>query len=207
MSSTIATKPLYLAEQVSVAIDAIVKALVPNTDLEREAAAAFSSGNHTLVKRMASTHLDSYFCKAYAYLTSAPKLSPGTDNILGESARATAKHVAQTVLADLGRLLAEDERSATQKAIYESLTSSTTSDQSQAVEYFAEADAPKLESLYYQNLGNPFYKALWSLKLAESDSSSRSHLAVAAQAAAENAEMRTLSALSNSIADALQHLA
>jgi hypothetical protein len=74
----------------------------PETELHRKALAAFQDGDYQTVKRLASTHLSDYFCKALGYLGGALKLTPNTDTILAESARAAADFVKEKTLTRLG---------------------------------------------------------------------------------------------------------
>jgi hypothetical protein len=90
-------------EQVQSAINAILAVLgKPQTDLHREAFAAFDRGDHQVVKRLASTNLSDYYCKALGYLGGALKLTPNTDTILAESARAAADFARERTLTQLG---------------------------------------------------------------------------------------------------------
>ncbi|NJO64801.1 MAG: hypothetical protein HC836_43720, partial [Richelia sp. RM2_1_2] len=54
------------------------------------------------VKRLASTNLSDYYCKSLGYLGGALKLTPNTDTILAESARAAADFNREKVLSQLG---------------------------------------------------------------------------------------------------------
>jgi hypothetical protein len=94
----------FNAEQVSQAVKAILEVLgTPETDLHEQALAAFQRGDHQIVKRLASTNLSDSYCKALGYLGGALKLTPNTDTILAESARAAADFVKERTLAQLGR--------------------------------------------------------------------------------------------------------
>ncbi|NJL54507.1 hypothetical protein HC928_04410 [bacterium] len=99
-----ATQPTELtAEKVNQAVQAILDTLeTPETELHSRALAAFQGGDHQTVKRLASTHLSDYYCKALGYLGGALKLTPNTDTILAESARAAADFVKEKTLARLG---------------------------------------------------------------------------------------------------------
>jgi hypothetical protein len=67
---------------------------------------AFQNGDHQTVKRLASTNLSDYYCKALGYLGGALKLTPNTDTILAESARSAADFVKEKTLAQLGTAIA-----------------------------------------------------------------------------------------------------
>jgi hypothetical protein len=99
-----ATQPTELTlEKVNLAVQAILEVLGnPETELHSKAFAAFQSGDHQTVKRLASTNLSDYYCKALGYLGGALKLTPNTDTILAESARAAADFVKEKTLAQLG---------------------------------------------------------------------------------------------------------
>lgn len=101
MTATLNTE--FSLERVNNAVNAIVSTLgEPETELHRKALSAFQSGDHQTVKRLASTHLSDYYCKALGYLGGALKLTPNTDTILAESARSAADHVKEKTLARLG---------------------------------------------------------------------------------------------------------
>lgn len=90
-------------EKVTQAVEVILEILGnPESDLHRKALTAFQSGDHQTVKRLASTNLSDYYCKALGYLGGALKLTPNTDTILAESARAAADLVKEKTLARLG---------------------------------------------------------------------------------------------------------
>jgi hypothetical protein len=95
-------------ERVQRAVNAILAVLgKPQTDLHREARAAFDRGDHQVVKRLASTNLSDYYCKALGYLGGALKLTPNTDTILAESARAAADFARERTLTQLGAEIAK----------------------------------------------------------------------------------------------------
>lgn len=77
----------------------------PKTELHDQALRAFASGEHQLVKRLAATHLSDHYCKSLAYLGGALKLTPNTDTILAESARAAADFVKEQALMSLGLMI------------------------------------------------------------------------------------------------------
>lgn len=105
MTTTINTE-LNL-ERVNQAVDAILTVLgEPESDLHREALSAFRGGDYQVVKRLASTNLSDYYCKALGYLGGALKLTPNTDTILAESARSAADYVKEKTLAQLGAEIA-----------------------------------------------------------------------------------------------------
>ncbi|BBD70019.1 hypothetical protein NIES4072_72480 [Nostoc commune NIES-4072] len=94
-------------EKVKVAVDAILQVLgTPETELHSKALAAFNSGDHQTVKRLASTNLSDYYVKALGYLGGALKLTPNTDTILAESARAAADFSRERTLNHLGKAIA-----------------------------------------------------------------------------------------------------
>lgn len=107
MSTTIPNPELRL-EQVQSAVDSIVAVLgKPQTNLHQEAFAAFERGDYQAVKRLASTNLSDYYCKTLGYLGGALKLTPNTDTILAESARAAADFARERTLAELGAEIAK----------------------------------------------------------------------------------------------------
>ena len=90
-------------ERVNKAVSAILIVLgEPESDLHREALSAFHKGDYQVVKRLAATNLSDYYCKALSYLGGALKLTPNTDTILAESARAAADFVREKTLIRLG---------------------------------------------------------------------------------------------------------
>ncbi len=100
--------PEITLERVNAAIQSILDTLgEPKCPLHREALSAFEAGNYQYVKRLAATNLDDYYCKSLGYLGGALKLTPNTDTILAESARAAADFVRQKTLAQLGARIAE----------------------------------------------------------------------------------------------------
>lgn len=102
-----ATEGLTL-EQVNQAVGAILETLGnPETELHQKALTAFHAGDHQTVKRLASTNLSDYFCKSLGYLGGALKLTPNTDTILAESARAAADFNREQVLRQLGNAIAQ----------------------------------------------------------------------------------------------------
>lgn len=93
-------------ECVQKAVDAILETLgKPETNLHQEALTAFHSGDYGAVKRLASTNLSDCYCKSLGYLGSALKLTPNTDTILAESARAAADFVRDRTLERLGKAI------------------------------------------------------------------------------------------------------
>lgn len=100
---TLEKTPAHNAESVQKAVDAILKALgQPESDLHRTALEAFHREDYMQVKRLGSANLADNFCKALGYLGSAYKLTPNTDTILSESARAAAEFVKERTLKHLG---------------------------------------------------------------------------------------------------------
>ncbi len=100
--------PELTIERVNQAIDAILNVLGnPENDLHIQAHTAFSHGDHQTVKRLASTNLSDHYCRALGYLGGALKLTPNTDTILAESARAAADFAREKVLLELGDAIAK----------------------------------------------------------------------------------------------------
>lgn len=90
-------------ERVNNAVSAILTTLgEPETDLHHETLSAFRKGDYQVVKRLAATNLTDYYCKALGYLGGALKLTPNTDTILAESARAAADFTREKTLVRLG---------------------------------------------------------------------------------------------------------
>lgn len=95
-------------ERVNKAVNAILETLGnPENDLHELALSAFQRGDYQLVKRLAATNLSDYYCKALGYLGGALKLTPNTDTILAESARAAADFAREKTLARLGTEIAK----------------------------------------------------------------------------------------------------
>ncbi|MEH1903299.1 MAG: hypothetical protein V7L04_18250 [Nostoc sp.] len=97
-------------EQVNKAIEAILNVLdvpEPGNDLHAKALSAFVNGDYQTVKRLASTNLSDCYVKALGYLGGALKLTPNTDTILAESARAAADFARERTLCKLGDALAK----------------------------------------------------------------------------------------------------
>ncbi|MBW4689676.1 MAG: hypothetical protein KME40_32430 [Komarekiella atlantica HA4396-MV6] len=93
-------------ERVNQAVSAILEVLgTPETELHIKALAAFKSGDHQTVKRLASTNLSDYYVKSLGYLGGALKLTPNTDTILAESARSAADFVKDRALKQLGEAI------------------------------------------------------------------------------------------------------
>ena len=100
---TTTATPELTAEKVKQAVQAILDTLgTPESDLHSRALAAFQGGDDQTVKRLASTNLSDHYCKALGYLGGALKLTPNTDTILAESARAAADFTKEKTLAQLG---------------------------------------------------------------------------------------------------------
>lgn len=99
----ITTSSELTLDRVQAAVNAILETLgKPENDLHTMALTAFQSGDHQTVKRLASTNLSDHYCKALGYLGGALKLTPNTDIILAESARAAADFVKEKTLVKLG---------------------------------------------------------------------------------------------------------
>ena len=95
-------------EKVQQAVDAILNTLGnPESELHTEAYEAFRKGDHQTVKRLASTNLSDYYVKSLGYLGGALKLTPNTDTILAESARAAADFAKERALKHLGNAIAQ----------------------------------------------------------------------------------------------------
>lgn len=95
-------------EKVQQAVDAILNTLgTPESNLHTEAYEAFSSSDYQTVKRLASTNLSDYYVKSLGYLGGALKLTPNTDTILAESARAAADFAREKTLRHLGAAIAQ----------------------------------------------------------------------------------------------------
>lgn len=95
-------------EKVQQAVDAILNTLgTPESDLHILADEAFRKGDHQTVKRLASTNLSDYYVKSLGYLGGALKLTPNTDTILAESARAAADFTRERALKQLGEAIAQ----------------------------------------------------------------------------------------------------
>lgn len=98
--------PELTIARVNQAIDAILNVLgTPENDLHTQAYTAFTRGDYQTVKRLASTHLSDNYCKALGYLGGALKLTPNTDTILAESARAAADFAKERILKQLGNAI------------------------------------------------------------------------------------------------------
>ncbi|MBH8565910.1 hypothetical protein I8748_27715 [Nostoc sp. CENA67] len=94
-------------DRVNQAVNAILDVLgTPENDLHAEALSAFRSGDYQTVKRLASTNLSDYYVKSLGYLGGALKLTPNTDTILAESARAAADFAKEKALKQLGDAIA-----------------------------------------------------------------------------------------------------
>lgn len=95
------------AGQVTEAINAILDVLgTPETNSQVDALSAFHKNDHQTVKRLASTNLSDNYCKSLGYLGGALKLTPNTDTILAESARAAAEFNKERTLKRLGNAIA-----------------------------------------------------------------------------------------------------
>lgn len=95
-------------EKVQQAVDAILNTLGnPENNLHTEAYDAFGRGDYQTVKRLASTNLSDYYVKSLGYLGGALKLTPNTDTILAESARAAAEFDKERTLRELGEAIAQ----------------------------------------------------------------------------------------------------
>lgn len=105
---TVAAHSELTLEKVNQALAAILNVLgEPENELHSQALIAFQTGDHQTVKRLASTHLSDYYCKALGYLGGALKLTPNTDTILAESARSTSDYVKEKTLIQLGDAIAK----------------------------------------------------------------------------------------------------
>lgn len=103
---TVATSPAFTTEKVQLAVNSILETLKEgNNILHSEALSAFKNSNHDRVKRLASTNLSDSYCRSLAYLGSALKLTPNTDTILAEAARAAADFAKERELARLSQAI------------------------------------------------------------------------------------------------------
>ncbi|MGL4881107.1 MAG: hypothetical protein ACRC8K_08570 [Waterburya sp.] len=106
MPTTPTTEPTL--EQVNQAIEIIIETLgQPENDLHSEALSAFQKGEYQTVKRLAAINLSDDYCRSLGYLGGALKLTPNTDTILAESARAAADFTREKTLARLGSEIAK----------------------------------------------------------------------------------------------------
>jgi hypothetical protein len=95
-------------EKVQSAVDAILSTLgSPQTEAQKMALEAYSRNDQATVKRLSSMNLSDPFIKALGYLGSAIKLTPNTDTILSESARAAADWVREKTLNELSAALGD----------------------------------------------------------------------------------------------------
>ncbi|MBW4628257.1 MAG: hypothetical protein KME49_22775 [Brasilonema octagenarum HA4186-MV1] len=95
-------------DQVNQAVNAILEILgAPENDLHADALTAWKQGNYQYVKRLAATNLSDFYCKALGYLGGALKLTPNTDTILAESARAASDFVREKTLHHLSKKISE----------------------------------------------------------------------------------------------------
>jgi hypothetical protein len=95
-------------ERVNQAIEVILETLgKPESDLHNEAFSAFQRGEYQTVKRLAAINLSDSYCRSLSYLGSALKLTPNTDTILAESARAAADFTREKTLTRLGSEIAK----------------------------------------------------------------------------------------------------
>ena len=107
MTTTVASQKLT-EEAVGKAVSAIlIKLGDPWSEAQTDALKAFQEGDYQRVKRLASTNLEDSYIKSLGYLGSAYKLTPNTDTILAESARAAADSVRSRTLSDLGTAIQE----------------------------------------------------------------------------------------------------
>jgi uncharacterized protein HemY len=103
---TVATPPAFTQDKVQAAVDSILETLRDGISLlHSEALAAFQHGDYDRVKRLASTNLADSYCRSLAYLGSALKLTPNTDTILAEAARAAADFAKERELQRLSQAI------------------------------------------------------------------------------------------------------
>jgi hypothetical protein len=101
MTVTLVNAELSL-EKVQKAVDSILEVLgSPQTEAQKMALEAYQRNDQAAVKRLSSLNLSDPFIKALGYLGSAIKLTPNTDTILSESARAAADWVREKTLHEL----------------------------------------------------------------------------------------------------------
>lgn len=97
-----ATNTEITATQVNFVVQEIINVLgSPQNEAQRHALTAFHGGDYQAVKRIASTNLSDNFCKSLGYLGGALKLTPNTDTIIAESARAAAEYAKEKTLQHL----------------------------------------------------------------------------------------------------------
>ncbi|MEP0914545.1 hypothetical protein NDI45_26950 [Leptolyngbya sp. GB1-A1] len=107
--STNPVKCEITAAYVQNAVDVILKTLgEPQTAQQKQALKSFRDGDSTLIKRLSIANLQDNYIKCLGYLISAPKLTPQTDTILAESARAAADHVRDLTLTSLSNAILKD---------------------------------------------------------------------------------------------------
>ena len=100
--------PPLTKERVQRAVDAVLATLgTPKTELHQHAMDAFEREDYLAIKRLASTHLGDSFCRSLGYLGSAYKLTPNTDTILAEAARAAADFAHERELERLSEAIAQ----------------------------------------------------------------------------------------------------
>jgi hypothetical protein len=100
--------PELTLERVNQAVSVILEVLgKPENNLHSEALESFQRGDYQHVKRLAATNLSDYYCKSLGYLGGALKLTPNTDTILAESARAAADFAREKTLSRLGAEIAK----------------------------------------------------------------------------------------------------
>jgi hypothetical protein len=105
MTATLVNNELSL-ERVQIAVEAILSKLgEPQTESQKKALEAFHRSDHATVKRLSSLNLSDPFIKSLGYLGSAAKLTPNTDTILSESARAAADWAREKTLSELSSAL------------------------------------------------------------------------------------------------------
>lgn len=89
--------------KVGKAVEEILQVLgEPITPAQQEALTAFEQNSYGRVKQLSVAHLSDNFLKSLGYLGSAYKLTPNTDTILAESARAAAAYAQEKILSQLG---------------------------------------------------------------------------------------------------------
>jgi hypothetical protein len=90
------------ADKVQKVVDLILEKVgSPQTEEQKQALFAFQNGDSATIKRLSVMNLSDNYLKCLGYLVSAPKLTPNTDTILAEAARAAANHVYDQTLETL----------------------------------------------------------------------------------------------------------
>ncbi len=105
MTATIPKPIAYEPQKVQAAVKIILDVLRGQAykDVHHEALDAFIREDHGRVKRLATMYLSDSLFRSLGYLGSALKLTPNTDTILAEAARAAADFQRECCLYSLGK--------------------------------------------------------------------------------------------------------